>query len=485
MVDDTPAADRLWNGLVSWIAGTLAVCGAAIAISTALGWPRRAPAELPGSELAFLIGQAAACSAFVVRSGRMVCRRFPGAVAVAFAAGVPAALAVLMALEWREQSQPITTWGALLLCLLVPTAAAAQQHARARELGIIPGTLPPGPLNAITDVAGVRVGQSTVRLGDSVRTGVTAILPHAGNPFLDRVPAAIHVGNGFGKLLGVSQVAELGELETPVLLTCTLCVWKAADAMVAWMLARPGMTEVRSINPVVGETNDGYILNAIRSRPITERDVRTALEGAASGPVAEGSVGAGTGTVAFGWKGGIGTSSRRVAGGDSTWTVGVLVQSNFGGDLLVLGVPVGRALGREGVRRAADAPGAQGARGSIMMVVATDAPLSDRNLRRLAARAIVGLARTGSAMGNGSGDYVIAFSTHPGVRRRFGASRLTTGELANDATTGLFQAVAEATEEAIYNSLFMATTVTATGGTVEAIPVAEVVRILGRHGVLH
>jgi D-aminopeptidase len=517
VVDDTPAADRLWNGLVSWIAGTLAVCGAAIAISTALGWPRRAPAELPGSELAFLIGQAAACSAFVVRSGRMVCRRFPGAVAVAFAAGVPAALAVLMALEWREQSQPITTWGALLLgslrvaaveagpvgyllwtlalrgtparlpsalllCLLVPTAAAAQQHARARELGIIPGTLPPGPLNAITDVAGVRVGQSTVRLGDSVRTGVTAILPHAGNPFLDRVPAAIHVGNGFGKLLGVSQVAELGELETPVLLTCTLCVWKAADAMVAWMLARPGMTEVRSINPVVGETNDGYILNAIRSRPITERDVRTALEGAASGPVAEGSVGAGTGTVAFGWKGGIGTSSRRVAAGDSTWTVGVLVQSNFGGDLLVLGVPVGRALGREGVRRAADA---QGARGSIMMVVATDAPLSDRNLRRLAARAIVGLARTGSAMGNGSGDYVIAFSTHPGVRRRFGASRLTTGDLANDATTGLFQAVAEATEEAIYNSLFMATTVTATGGTVEAIPVAEVVRILGRHGVLH
>jgi D-aminopeptidase len=372
-----------------------------------------------------------------------------------------------------------------LLCVfLSATPAGAQQHARARELGIVPGMLPTGPLNAITDVAGVRVGQTTVRLGDSVRTGVTAILPHPGNPFLERVPAAIHVGNGFGKLLGVTQVAELGELETPILLTCTLCVWKAADAMAAWMLARPEMAEVRSINPVVGETNDGYILNAIRSRPITERDVRAALQGAASGPVAEGSVGAGTGTVAFGWKGGIGTSSRRVVAGDSTWTVGVLVQSNFGGDLLVLGVPVGRALGREGVRRAADRQGAQGAKGSIMMVVATDAPLSDRNLRRLAARALVGLSRTGSTMGNGSGDYVIAFSTHPGVRRRFGAARLTTSDLGNDEMTGLFQAVAEATEEAIYNSLFMATTVTAKGGTVEAIPVADVVRLVRAHGLL-
>ena len=367
----------------------------------------------------------------------------------------------------------------LLLCLLSSTPAAAQH--RARDLGIIPGTLPPGPLNAITDVTGVRVGQTTVRLGDSVRTGVTAILPHGGNAFGDRVPAAIHVGNGFGKLLGATQVAELGELETPILLTCTLCVWKAADAMVAWLLAQPGMEQVRSINPVVGETNDGYVLNAIRSRPITERDVRAALEGARSGPVAEGSVGAGTGTVAFGWKGGIGTSSRRVTIGDSTWTVGVLVQSNFGGDLLVLGLPVGRALGRNGVHTAADP---QGAKGSIMIVVATDAPLSDRNLRRLAARALVGLARTGSSMGNGSGDYVIAFSTHPGVRRRFGAARLATTELGNDETTGLFQGVAEATEEAIYNSLFTATTVTAKGGTVEAIPVAEVVRILEAHGML-
>jgi D-aminopeptidase len=254
--------------------------------------------------------------------------------------------------------------------------------------------------------------------------------------------------------------------------------------MVGWLLAQPSMEEVRSINPVVGETNDGYVLNAIRSRPIGERDVRAALDGARSGPVAEGSVGAGTGTVAFGWKGGIGTSSRRAPAGDSTWTVGVLVQSNFGGDLLVLGVPVGRALGREGVRRAADSAAAQGAKGSIMIVVATDAPLSDRNLRRLAARALVGLSRTGSVMGNGSGDYVIAFSTHPGVRRRFGTARLTTTELGNDQMTGLFQGVAEATEEAIYNSLFMATSVSARGGTVEAIPVAEVVRIVDGHGLV-
>jgi len=370
---------------------------------------------------------------------------------------------------------------ALLFCLSFPAGLGAQRPARARDLGIIPGTLTPGPVNAITDVPGVRVGQTTVRAGDSVRTGVTAILPHPGNAFLDRVPAAIHVGNGFGKLLGITQVAELGELETPILLTCTLCVWRAADAMVGWLLAQPGMEEVRSINPVVGETNDGYVLNAIRSRPIGERDVRAALDGARSGPVAEGSVGAGTGTVAFGWKGGIGTSSRRAPAGDSTWTVGVLVQSNFGGDLLVLGVPIGRALGRDGVRRAA---AAQGARGSIMIVVATDAPLSDRNLRRLAARALVGVSRTGSVMGNGSGDYVIAFSTHSAVRRRFGGARLTTTELANDEMTGLFQAVAEATEEAIYNSLFTATAVTAKGGTVEAIPVAEVVRILDGHGML-
>lgn len=351
---------------------------------------------------------------------------------------------------------------------------------RARELGVVPGTLPPGPHDAITDVRGVRVGHATLLLGDSVRTGVTAILPHGGNLFLDRVPAAIHVGNGFGKLLGATQVAELGELETPVLLTCTLCVWKTADALVSLLLAQPGMERVRSINPVVGETNDGY-LNAIRSRPITERDVRQAVQGADTGAVLEGAVGAGAGTIALGWKGGIGTASRVVLDSQGGWTVGVLVQSNFGGDLRILGIPVGQELRRAGVRRGADA---KQERGSIMIVLATDAPLSDRNLRRLAARAIIGLGRTGSFAENGSGDYVIAFSTNPGVRRPRGAARLTPVELGNDAVSPLFPAVVEATEEAIYNSLFMATSVSSNGYTVEAIPLDEVTAILRRHGVL-
>jgi D-aminopeptidase len=267
-----------------------------------------------------------------------------------------------------------------LLLASTPLLAQERSRPRARDLGIAPGLLPAGALNAITDVPGVAVGHATLREGDSIRTGVTAILPHRGDLFQERVPAALHVGNGFGKLVGVTQLAELGELETPILLTCTLCVWRAADAMVAYLLAKPGLEEVRSINPVVGETNDGYALNAIRRRPVGERQVRTALEGARSGRVAEGSVGAGTGTVAFGWKGGIGTSSRRVTAGDSAWTVGVLVQSNYGGDLHILGVPVGRALGRDGLRVSGEH---QGARGSIMIVVATDAPLSDRNLRRL------------------------------------------------------------------------------------------------------
>ena len=372
---------------------------------------------------------------------------------------------------------------ALLTALLLLTAsiqAVAQQRVRARALGIAPGTLPPGSSNAITDVTGVRVGQSTVVIGDSVRTGVTAVLPHSGNLFLERVPGAVYVGNGFGKLLGSTQVTELGELETPILLTCTLCVWKAADAMVEYLLEQPGMAEVRSINPVVGETNDGYLLNAIRRRPITSDDVRRALA-RAEGAVAEGSIGAGTGTVAFGWKGGIGTSSRVTAGTDGGWTVGVLVQSNFGGDLHIQGVPVGRLLGRQGVKQRTDA---QGMRGSIMIVVATDAPLSDRNLRRLAARALIGVGRTGSSMDNGSGDYVIAFSTSPQVRRRTGEVRRTTGDLANDQVSGLFQAAAEATEEAIYNSLFMATTVSSRNGSVEALPVGEVVAILRAHGAL-
>jgi D-aminopeptidase len=365
----------------------------------------------------------------------------------------------------------------LLFCAASALPAGAQQ--RARALGIAPGVLRPGAGNAITDVRGVRVGQTTIIEGDSIRTGVTAILPHGGNLFGDRVPAAIHVGNGFGKLLGSTQVNELGELETPILLTCTLCVWKTADAMVAYLLAQPGMEQVRSINPVVGETNDGYVLNAIRRRPVTEQQVRAALADAAEGPVAEGSVGAGAGTIAFGWKGGIGTSSRLTTVADSTWTVGVLVQSNFGGDLQILGVPVGRALGRRGVAR-----DTQGPRGSIIIVVATDAPLSDRGLRRLAARAIIGLGRTGSVADNGSGDYVIAFSTHPGVRRPQGAARLAGTELGNDAMSGLFQAVVEATEEAIYNSLFMATPVSANGSTVQALPADEVVAIMRAHRAL-
>lgn len=364
---------------------------------------------------------------------------------------------------------------------------AAGGRARARDLGVAPGIFRPGALNAITDVAGVRVGQVTVVEGDSVRTGVTAILPHGGNPFLDRVPAAMHVGNGFGKLLGVTQVRELGELETPILLTCTLCVWKAADAMVEWMLQRPGMEGVGSINPVVGETNDG-VLNAIRARPIRPEHVRAALEGATAGAVAEGAVGAGAGTVAFGWKGGIGTSSRvlpRLLGG---YTVGVLVQSNFGGVLQVMGAPVGQALGRYAFKGDVDRERGDG---SIMMVVATDAPLLDRNLERLAARAIMGLSRTGSSASNGSGDYVIAFSTAASVRRQLPAARdtsraasfRTAEELVNDATSALFQAVVEATEEAIYNSLFAATTVRSNGRTVEALPLDDVRRILGQYGV--
>ena len=369
-------------------------------------------------------------------------------------------------------------WVLLLLPTLRQAQADAQQSSkpRARALGLVPGTLSPGPNNAITDVPGVRVGHTTVRVADSIRTGVTAILPHGGNLFQERVPAALQVGNGFGKLVGVTQLRELGELETPILLTCTLCVWKAADALVAHLLALPGMKGVRSINPVVGETNDGWVLNAIRSRPITAAHVEAALAAAREGPVPEGSVGAGTGTVAFGWKGGIGTSSRTVRAADSTWTVGVLVQTNFGGDLHILGVPVGRALGRQGVSRP----------GSIMVIVATDAPLLSRNLERLAARALLGLARTGSVMDNGSGDYVIAFSTHARVRRAFGPKRNDTfpalrydlTELANDEMSQLFQGVVEATEEAIYNSLFTATTERANGNVVEALPVDEVLRIL-------
>jgi len=365
------------------------------------------------------------------------------------------------------------------------TPLAAQQgapRARARALGVAPGVFPPGANNAITDVGGVLVGHTTVKDGDSVNTGVTAIRAHGGNHFFDRVPAAVFVGNAFGKLVGSTQVKELGELETPILLTCTLCVWKAADAMVEWLLAQPGMERVGSINPVVGETNDGG-LNAIRSRPIRPEHVRAALDGAKGGAVEEGTVGAGAGTQAFGWKGGIGTSSRVVPKSLGGYTVGVLVQSNFGGILQVVGAPVGKELDRYAFRNDASRDDGDG---SIMMVVATDAPLSDRNLERLAARAMLGLGRTGSSASNGSGDFVIAFSTAESVRRRLtppggGAPPPLTRsseELTNDAMSGVFEAVVEATEEAIYNSLFMATSVTARGRTVEAIPLDRVREVL-------
>ena len=385
---------------------------------------------------------------------------------------------------------------AIALAPMLPSAAASQQEAprpRARDLGIQVGVFTPGTHNAITDVDGVLVGHTTVISGDDVRTGVTAIRPHGGNLYFDRVPAAMYVGNGFGKLLGVTQVRELGELETPILLTCTLCVWKAADAMVEWALGLEGMERVRSINPVVGETNDGG-LNDIRNRPITPEHVRAALEGASGGPVEEGAVGAGTGTTAFGWKGGIGTSSRALPESLGGYTVGVLVQSNFGGILQIAGAPVGRELGRYsfmnqvgGGRGEDPAPHEDAepqARGSIMMVVATDAPLSERNLERVAMRAVMGLSRTGSFAGNGSGDYVIGFSTAASVRRRPDAVVRSIEDLSNDNISAIFQATLEATEEAVYNSMFKAVTVSSRWGTREELPIDETLEVLRRYGVV-
>jgi len=381
----------------------------------------------------------------------------------------------------------------LLLALsLLPLPLTAQ--VRARALGLKPGVFRPGPLNAITDVAGVAVGHATVSLGDSIRTGVTAIVPHGGDLFRERVPAALHVGNGFGKLLGVTQLRELGELETPLLLTCTLCIWQVGDAVAQYMMARPENASVRSINPVVGETNDGA-LNATRARPGMAAAVQQALAAASTGPVAEGSVGAGHGTVMFGWKGGIGTASRRLPASLGGHTVGVLVQGNYGGVLQMAGVPVGPLLGRYAFQRdverdagrdAGRPPGDAGAEkgdGSCMIVIATDAPLLARNLERLGARAIMGLARTGSSASNGSGDYVLAFSTNPRVRRSPDASVNTNDELGNDAMSALFQAVTEATEEALYNALLMATPVSSRAGTVRPLPVDSVRRLLEARGI--
>ena len=380
---------------------------------------------------------------------------------------------------------------AILIAILAPSVvwAQANERLRTRELGIQVGVFPTGVHNAITDVSGVQVGHSTVVQAPNVRTGVTAILPHAENAYISRVPAALHVGNGYGKLLGVTQVRELGELETPILLTCTLCVWKAADAMVGWMLEQTGMENVRSLNAFVGETNDGR-LNDIRSRPIEPEHVFAALESASGGPVAEGGVGAGAGTVAFGWKGGIGTSSRVLPSSLGGYTVGVLVQSNFGGILQIGGAPVGRELGQYAFANQVghddeyDPDTDLQEWGSIMIVVATDAPVSDRNLERIARRAIMGLSRTGSYASNGSGDYVIAFSTSEEVRRSDGDGMHRYSDLSNSNVSALFEATLEATEEAIYNSLFMAESVTSNGRTVEALPVEETVDILRRYRVI-
>ena len=379
-------------------------------------------------------------------------------------------------------SAPVQLWIAVCALASLPTWLSAQERPSARELGIVVGVLPTGRGNAITDVEGVRVGQVTVTSGDSINTGVTAILAHGGNVFQDKVHAAVVIGNAFGKLAGSTQVQELGELESPIVLTCTLCVPRAADAVLTYLLSLPGNENVRSANPVVGETNDGS-LNDIRARPVTEAHVLEAINSAEVGPVEQGSVGAGRGTRAFGWKGGIGTSSRRLPEDLGGWTVGVLVQSNFGGVLTIDGAPVGEELGRYYLQ--GSVPSGSGdplpdqadrADGSIMIVLATDALLQHRNIERLGRRALAGLARTGSSMTNGSGDFVIAFST----RRVMGQGAF----VPNQRMSPLFQAAIEATEEAIYNSLFLATSVDGHRGRAEALPIPETVDILQRYGVI-
>ena len=376
-------------------------------------------------------------------------------------------------------------WLLIFGAVCVMTAGAQETRPRARDIGIKIGILPTGASNAITDVTGVTVGQTTIIRGDNVRTGVTAVVPHGGNIFRDKVPGAVFVGNGFGKLAGSTQVNELGEIETPILLTSTLSVPKTADFLIDYMLALPGNEDVRSINPLVAETNDGG-LNDIRGRHITRDDVFNALKNAKSGAVEEGSVGAGTGTVAFGWKGGIGTASRKLPASLGGYTLGVLVQSNFGGVLAIDGVPVGEELGQYflknavGGNRSAEAQPFPSADGSIIIVIATDAPVDHRQLNRLASRSMIGLGRTGSSMTNGSGDYAIAFST----ANRVNANDRTRSVqlLGNDAMSPLFQAVIEATEEAIINSLLKATAVTGNGRTIEAIPIDKVRDILKKYG---
>jgi D-aminopeptidase len=382
------------------------------------------------------------------------------------------------------------TVATVLLATAFAVADGNPPHVRPRvsDLGLRVGILPTGPLDAITDVAGVEVGSTTIIRGDNIRTGVTAVLPHSGNLYREKVPAAIFVANGFGKLTGSTQVDEMGDIETPILLTSTTSVPRVADALVSYMLALPGNEDVLSINPVVGETNDGY-LNDIRGRHISPDDVFAAIKSAKGGPVEEGDVGAGTGTVAFGWKGGIGTASRRLPTNLGGYTIGVLVQTNFGGVLTIAGTPVGETLGQYYLRQELKQAGSgkDKADGSCMIVVATDAPMDARNLRRLAARAWLGVARTGSSGSNGSGDYAIAFSTAPQLRVRGNDKALTRNAevMANDAMSPLFLAVIEATEEAVYNSMFKATTMTGNGHTVEALPIEKTVEILKAHRVIN
>ncbi len=362
--------------------------------------------------------------------------------------------------------------------LMAGTANAADHRPRAREAGIVIGVLPTGPLNAITDVAGVNVGQVTIIQGDTIRTGVTAVLPHGGNLYQDKVPAGFSVGNAYGKFMGSTQIEELGEIETPILLTNTLNVAEAASGIVDWTLRQPGNEQVRSVNAVVGETNDGT-LNDIRARRVRPADAIAAIESAKAGPVAEGAVGAGTGTIAFGWKGGIGTSSRQLPANLGGYTVGVLVQTNYGGVLQVAGVPVGQALGKYFLK---DELSKASGDGSCMVVIATDAPLSDRNLERLAHRGLLGIVRTGSPMTNGSGEYALAFSTNADVRRtterRSNPSPIV--DLPNDRISPLFEAAVEAAEEAAINSMFAATSMDGNGAHIDALPIDEVVKLYKR-----
>ncbi len=365
--------------------------------------------------------------------------------------------------------------------LALPVWSQTVQRPRFSELGIHVGVFKPGKLNALTDVAGVRVGHVTLSAGDSVRTGVTAIVPHEGNLFQEKVPAAMFVGNGFGKLVGVTQLDELGQIETPVLLTNTLNVWEVANGVIDYMISIPGNERVRSVNPVVGETNDGF-LNDIRGRHVKREHAVLAIRKASTGPVEEGCVGAGTGTVCFGWKGGIGTSSRVLPPNLGGFTVGALVQTNYGGILDIAGVPIGKELGRYAFKDELKYSGD----GSCMIVVATDAPLNSAQLKRLAKRATLALGRTGSSMHHGSGDYVIAFSTGKEMRIRPDANRLEQSvKFKEDELSPLFQATMEATEEAIYNSLFKAQTSKGyQGHEVAALPVDSVKAIMRKYGRL-